>query len=139
LSFWQLPSDTIVERKAGRVTTAAELQLATETLADTGERASWVALQFPLHVALRGPWSLSLRPELARDPSGRYTGLQQTVTAITSGVEYRATGHGAQAIARLEYRYDITGVEAGYRRTTTSSWWPMFVAALILRSDAPER
>jgi len=140
---WRVLADTILERKAGRVTTAAELQLATEQLADTGERASWVALQFPVHVALGGPWSVSLRPELARDPSGRYTGVRQTVGAFTSGVEYRASGHGAQAIARLEYRYDhSTGAEGGFfsgPNNALTPGQPLLVAALILTFERASR
>lgn len=133
---WRVLSDTIVERKSGRLTAAAEVQLATEKLADSGERASWIAVQFPIHVALSGPWSVSLRPELGRDPSGRYTGVRQTVTAVTSGIEYRTTGHGAQAIARIEYRYDHSrGVEGGFysgANNELTPGQPMLVAALIL-------
>jgi len=133
---WRVLSDTIVERKTGRVTAAGELQMATEKLADTGERASWIALQFPMHVLVKGPWSLSVRPELAHDPSGRYTGVQQTVSAFTSGIEFRAVRGGAQAIARLEYRYDhSTGAEGGFYSGTMNALTPgqpMLVAGLIL-------
>jgi hypothetical protein len=133
---WRVLSDTIVERKAGRLTIAGELQLAGETLADSGERASWTALQFPVHLAVKGPWSVSLRPELARDPSGRYTGVRQTVTAFTSGIEYRVAGHGAQAIARIEYRYDhSTGAEGGFYSGSNNELTPgqpMLVAGVIL-------
>jgi hypothetical protein len=136
-------SDTLIERKAGRLTTAAELQLATEKLAGTGERASWVALQFPVHVALAGPWSVSLRPELARDPSGRYTGVRQTVAAFTSAIEYRASAHGAQAIARLEYRYDhSTGVDGGFfsgLNNDLTPGQPTLVAGLILTFERSSR
>lgn len=139
LSHWRALSDTIVERKAGRLTTAGELQVATEMLAGSGARASWVALQFPVHVNLRGPWSVTARPELAHDPSGRYTGVRQTVTAITSGIEYRAAGHGTQAIARLEYRYDrSTGVEGGFFSGPLNelvSGQPLLVGAVILTFD----
>ena len=143
LSHWRILSDTIVERKAGRVTTAGELQVASETLADTGEAAAWVALQFPVHLNIGGPWSITVRPEFAHDPSGRYTGFQQTVTAITSGVEYRAAGHGAQAIARLEYRYDrSTGSQGGLFSGPSNdlvNGQPMLVAGLILTFERPSR
>jgi hypothetical protein len=134
--YWRLFSDTILERKAGRLTTAGELQLGTETVAETGERASWTALQFPIHLGLKGPWSVTVRPELDHDPSGRFTGVQQTVTAITSGIEYRAAGHGAQAIARLEYRYDrSTGPQGGFYSGPSNELvpgQPLLVAGLIL-------
>jgi hypothetical protein len=143
LSRWRILSDTIVELKDGRLTTAAELQLATETLADTGERASWLALQFPFHATVHGPWSLTVRPELARDPSGRYTGVRQTVAGVTSGVEYRAAGHGAQAIARLEYRYDrSTGPEGGFFSGPSNDLvpgQPLLVAAVILTFEHSRR
>jgi len=143
LASWRVLSDTIVERKAGRVTAAGELQLATERLPDTGERASWLALQFPVHVALRGPWSVSLRPELSRDRSGRYTGVRQTVTAFTSGVEYRASANGAQAIARVEYRYDrSTGAQGGFYsggNNDLTPGQPMLVAGLILTFERTAR
>jgi hypothetical protein len=143
LTYWRLVSDTIVERKAGRLTTAGEFEVETETVAETTERASFVTLQFPVHVSLKGPWSVTVRPELSHDPSGRYTGLQQTVTAITSGVEYRATGHGAQAIARLEYRYDhSTGLEGGFYSGPSNELVPgqsLLVAGLILTFERSGR
>jgi hypothetical protein len=136
IGSWRVLSDTIVERKAGRLTAAGELQLMTERLADTGEQASWMAVQFPVHVAIGGPWSVTVRPELARDPSGRYTSVRQTVAAFTSGVEYRAVLHDAQAIGRLEYRYDhSTGPEGGFYSGSSNdlvSGQPMLVAGLIL-------
>ena len=143
IGSWRVLSDTIVERKSGRLTTAGELQLATEELADTGDRASWIALQFPVHVTVTGPWSFTVRPELARDPSGRYTGVQQTVAAFTAGVEYRASGHGAQAIARFEYRYDhSTGPQGGFYsgpNNELTPGQPMVVAALILTFERASR
>lgn len=143
LGHWRILSDTIVERKAGRLTVAGELQVATETVAETGDRASWIALQFPVHVAVHGPWSVTVRPELAHDPSGRYTSVRQTVSAFTSGVEYRASAHGAQAIARVEYRYDhSTGPEGGFFSGPSNDLvpgQPLLVAALILTFEHASR
>ena len=103
---WRILSDTIVEHKTNRATTAVEVQLSTETVAATGSRASWISAQLPIHVGLDGPWSATVRPELAVDHSGRWTGASQTVKAITSGLEYRTPFHHAQGIVRVEHRYD---------------------------------
>lgn len=115
LGHWRSLSDTILEHHAGRLTAAAELQLATEQLTAGAGRASWVAGQFPVHVTMTGPWSVSVRPEFARDTSGRYTGERQTVGAVTSTVEYRRAFAAAQAILRAEYRYDrSSGPDGGF-------------------------
>jgi hypothetical protein len=115
LAYWRSLSDTILEHKSGRLTAAAELQLATERTVATEEHASWLACQLPLHVVVAGPWSVSVRPEFARDTAGRYTGVRQTVGAVASAVEYRRVFPVAQAIVRAEYRYDrSTGQEGGF-------------------------
>ena len=79
---------------------------------------------------------MTVRPEYDHDPTGRYTGVQQTVTAITSGVEYHAAGHGAQAIVRVEYRYDrSTGPQGGFYSGASNELvpgQPLLVAGLIL-------
>ena len=143
IGSWRVFSDTIVELKTGRLTTAAELQLATESVADTRERASWLAFQYPIHVKLSGPWSITVRPELARDPSGRYTGVRQTVTGFTAGVEYRAVAHDLQAIGRVEYRYDhSTGAEGGFYSGPANQLTPgqpLLVAGLILTFEHSSR
>jgi len=113
LDSWRILSDTIVERKTPRLTIAAELQLSTESVAGTDARASWTSAQLPIHVVLRGPWSATVRPEFAVDRSGRWTGVSQTVEAITSGLEYRVPFHEAQGIVRVEHRYDNSQGEAG--------------------------
>jgi hypothetical protein len=115
IGSWRILSDTILERKSPRLTVAGELQLATERLADTGERASWVFAQLPVHVALAGPWSVTFRPEVAHDPSGRYTGAAQTVYAMTSTIEYRRRVGSVDAILRGEYRFDDSrGASGGF-------------------------
>ncbi len=131
---WRLLSDTIVERKVGRLTTAGELQLSSETVAHPGARASWIAAQAPIHVALTGPWSVTLRPELARDRSGRWTGVSQTVIAMTSGLEYRKPAGAAQIILRAEHRYDhSSGDGAGFFKDEgVTPGQHLFVVAVIV-------
>jgi hypothetical protein len=118
LEFWRILSDTIVERKAGSLTTAFELQLASEEVDAPGRpRAGWTSAQWPVHWVVRGPWSVTVRPEFAWDRDGRWIagqiGSDQSVKAFTSTLEYRAPYKGALGILRLEYRYDNSRGTAG--------------------------
>ena len=106
LNFWRFISDSIVERRGDRVIAAFEYQLATESVDAGHPRAWWMSAQLPVHVALRGPWSVSIRPEVAWDSSGRWTTSEQSVTALTTTLEYRAPLQWASAIVRLEHRVD---------------------------------
>jgi hypothetical protein len=107
LSLWRVLSDTIVERRGDRVTTAFESQFSTERVDAPGNpRASWMSVQVPVRWALSGPWSVSLRPEVARDSAGRWTGAEQSIVAVTTTLEYRKTYQWANAIVRLEHRFD---------------------------------
>lgn len=142
-AYWRVLSDTIIERKAGRLTVAGEVQSATERVELTGLRASWFAGQLPVHVAIKGPWSATARPEFARDASGRYTGARQNVIAITSGLEYRRPLGELQAIARAEYRYDrSTGPEGGFfsgDANALAPGQPLLALAMILTFDHTHR
>ena len=51
-------------------------------------------------------WSATLRPEIAWDRNGRWTGVRQTVKAVTATLEYRLAYRWSTTIARLEYRFD---------------------------------
>ena len=137
LHRWRILSDTIVERKAGRMTIAAELQLARETVAESGVGASWIAGQLPLHRTLSGPWSITLRPEAARDRSARWTGVSQTVVAMTSGVEYRKSPGAGQIVLRFEHRYDhSSGKTAGFfKRDGLTPGQHLFVVAVGLGAE----
>ena len=111
VEFWRVLSDTIVERKTGRLTTAFEYQLGSEKVDASGSpRALWMSAQAPLHWVVQGPWSVTLRPEFAWDRDGRWItgqlGAGQSVLAVTSTVEYRIPYKRAQGILRLEHRYD---------------------------------
>lgn len=116
LDLWRFLSNTIVERRTGRITWALDFHVSTELVDETGEpRAWWVALQVPVHLVLGGPWSLTVRPEYAWDSDGRWTTFEQTVRAFTTSLEYRAVIERFQAILRLEHRYDhSTGPEGGF-------------------------
>ena len=114
VNFWRVLSDTIVERRGDRVTAAFEAQLATETVDATGHpRASWFSVQAPVRFAPAGPWSVSVRPEAARDSAGRWTGAEQSIVALTTTLEYRRSYQWATAILRLEHRFDHSSGPGG--------------------------
>jgi len=116
LRYWRLLSDTIVERRADRLTAALEVQVSAEVVDALGSpSALWVAAQAPLHWTVRGPWSVTVRPEFAWDRDGRWTTVEQSVKALTSTVEYRARFRQSQTILRIEHRYDESkGDAAGF-------------------------
>jgi putative OmpL-like beta-barrel porin-2 len=114
LEFWRFFSDTIAERKGNRITTALEYQVGTEKVAVPGSpRALWMSSQLPVHWAVGGPWSVTVRPEFAWDRDGRWTGSAQTVKALTSTLEYRVPYRRVNAILRVEHRYDDSRGKGG--------------------------
>jgi hypothetical protein len=107
LTFWRVLSDSIVEWRGDRVIAAFEYQLSTERVDGAGNaRAWWTSAQLPVHWAVRGRWSVSVRPEVAWDSTGRWTGAEQSIKALTTTLEYRAPYRWANAIVRLEHRVD---------------------------------
>ena len=124
LEFWRLYGNHIVEWKGDEVTIAASYDIGTENIVDRpGSPRAFVMggnLVVRWHVA--GPWSVAVRPEFYWDRNGRWTGAEQFVKAMTSTVEYKLSYRWAQAVARLEYRYDeSTGVGGGFFRSGESS------------------
>src|SRR5215510_3387933 len=107
LEFWRFLSDTIVERKGDRTTTAFEYYVGTEKVASpTNPRTLWMFSQLPLHWAINSHFSFTVRPEVYWDRDGRTTGFAQTVKANTTTLEYRIPYRQAGAILRLEHRID---------------------------------
>jgi hypothetical protein len=107
LEFWRFFSDSVAEWKRSPVTVAFEYQAGTErVVAVVSPRALWMSGQLPVHWAVRGPWSVTLRPEVAWDRDGRWTGFAQTIKAVTTTVEYRIPYRWTNTIARVEYRFD---------------------------------
>jgi len=73
--------------------------------------------QLPVHWILSERWSLTLRPEVFWDRDGRWTLSRQTVKAFTTTVDYRIPYRHANAILRLEHRYDDSrGPQGGFFR-----------------------
>ncbi len=117
LEYWRLINDTIVERRRGRFVIAFEEHVAEERVADPANaRAWWLAAQLPMRWNVHGPWSVALRPEVARDTAGRWTLAEQTVAAVTTTLEYKVTSAtGAGATVRIEHRFDrSTGAQGGF-------------------------
>ncbi len=105
--FWRFLSDSIVEWKGPKVTTAFEFHVGTEKLAAPGEpRVKFAAAQLPLHWNFKPRWAMTVRPEFYWDPEGRLTGFPQTVKANTTTLEYRIPYWRTNTILRLEHRFD---------------------------------
>ncbi len=116
LKFWRFLSDTIAELKGDRVVGAFEYQLSTERVDALGNpRAWWMSAQLPLHLSVHGPWSVSVRPEVAWDSDGRWTSHEQSIAAVTTTLEYRMGYRGGNTILRLEHRFDDSrGKDGGF-------------------------
>ena len=114
--FWRFFSDSIVEWKMPRLTTAAELQVGEERIAGPeAARALWLAAQLPVRWTVRAPWNVSVRPELCWDRDGRWIGAPQTVGAFTTTLEHRLSVGPVQGVVRLEHRYDhASGAGGGF-------------------------
>ncbi|HET9305552.1 MAG TPA: outer membrane beta-barrel protein [Candidatus Sulfotelmatobacter sp.] len=107
LQFWRFLSDTIAEWKHDPATIAFEYQISEEKVSTAGNpRALWMSAQLPVHWIFDKHWSATVRPEVAWDRDGRWTGFSQTVKAVTSTIEYRIPYRAASAIIRLEHRWD---------------------------------
>jgi hypothetical protein len=116
LEFWRLLSDSIVEWKTDRITTAFEYHVGEEKVDVTGDpHALWMAAQLPFHYVFTPHWSVTVRPETYWDRNGRLTGFSQTVKAITTTLELKVPYKQANAIFRLEHRYDDSrGPQGGF-------------------------
>ena len=146
-AFWRVLSDTIVERKGERTVGAFEYQFSSESVDAPGNpRAYWMSAQLPLHLTLHGPWSVSVRPEVAWDSTGRWTGFEQSIRAITTTLEYRVPYRWANAVFRVEHRFDDSrGPGGGFftkdeTRPGVVSLTPtqhLLIAGLIFTFDSP--
>ena len=114
--FWRFLSDTIIERKTDKQTTAIELFAGSEKVASPGNpRALWLSAQLPMHWTLTPGWSATVRPEFYWDRDGRTTLFRQTVIANTTTLEYRIPYGTSAAILRLEHRIDDSrGPDGGF-------------------------
>ncbi len=114
LELWRFFSDSTAEWKRNPVTVAFEYQAGTERVAAAGNpRALWMSAQLPVHWVVRGPWSVTLRPEFAWDRNGRWTGFAQTIKAIATTLEYHVPYRWTNTILRVEYRFDDSRGKGG--------------------------
>ena len=118
IRFWRFLSDTIVEHKTEQRTIAFNTNFSTERVdAPTTPRAWWFAAQMPMRWILNRRWAVAIRPEIAHDNHGRWTLARQTVTALTSTLEYKLPYKSSNTIFRLEHRFDrSTGPDGGFFR-----------------------
>jgi hypothetical protein len=116
--FWRFLSDTIIEHKSEKRTIAFNTNFSTEQVDAPGtERVWWFAAQMPMRWNLNSRWAVAVRPEIAWDSQGRWTLARQTVTAVTSTLEYKLPYKSSQTILRLEHRFDrSTGPDGGFFR-----------------------
>lgn len=116
--YWRYLTDTIVERKTDRLTTAFEYIYSSERVDTTGNpHALMMSAQLPIHWAMNKQWSATVRPEVFWDRDGRWTLSRQTVKAVTTTLEYRIPYRDANAILRIEHRYDDSrGPDGGFFR-----------------------
>lgn len=108
IEFWRFFSDSIVEWKDGPLTLAAAYDVGTEQAAELPghPRTFWTAAALYARWNVSGPWSLALRPELYWDRTGRISGSEQLLKAMTTTLEYKWTHTWQAALLRLEHRYD---------------------------------
>jgi hypothetical protein len=147
LGSWRILSDTILERRSTRLVTAFEQQVGTERVDTDGQRrALWMSVQLPVHWVVRGPWSVTIRPEWTWDRDGRWIagelGSGQSIAAISSSIEYRATHRQTTAIVRGEHRFDhSSGPGAGFfaQANTLMRRQHLWLVALIVSHDGSVR
>jgi hypothetical protein len=150
LEFWRFFSDSIAEWKTARFTTAFEYQIGEERIAEPGTpRALWTTALVPLRWSPRPKWSISLCPEAVWDRNGAWTGVPQTLIAVTESFEYRIPYRSANAILRFEHRFDASrGPNAGFfydgnqPGATTPFLRPthnLFVAALLFTVEGSHK
>jgi hypothetical protein len=116
--FWRFLSDTIIEHKVDRFTSAFEYTASWERVDAAGDpTALMMSGQLPVRWTMNKNWSIAVRPEVFWDRDGRWTLARQTVKAFTSTVEYRVPYRWSNTIVRLEHRWDDSrGREGGFFR-----------------------
>jgi hypothetical protein len=115
--FWRFYANHIVEWKGEQLTLVASYDIGRENIANRqGSPSAFVTggnVVARWHVT--GPWTLAVRPEVYWDRSGRWTGSEQFVKAVTSTVEYRFPYRWTNTMVRLEHRWDeSTGAGGGF-------------------------
>lgn len=116
VQFWRFFSDSIIEWKDGPITLSAAYDLGSENAAEQPghPRTFWMGGALFAHWNVQGPWSVAVRPEFYWDRTGRISGSEQLLKAITATVGYRWAQPWHTTLVRFEYRYDeSTGRDGG--------------------------
>jgi hypothetical protein len=117
IEFWRFFSDSIIEWKGGPLTLAAAYDIGTENAAEhpAHSRTFWTGGALYAHWNVSAPWSVALRPEFYWDRTGRISGSEQLLKALTATLAYKWTPSWLTALWQLEYRYDeSTGQNGGF-------------------------
>jgi hypothetical protein len=116
LEYWRFLSDTFVEWRSGMYLVAAAFDFGNERqawLPDTPyyrwmSGAVWGQLHFSRS------WRFAVRPEFYWDPDGLMTGAEQTISAVTTTLEYVTTFLDYNDLSvRVEYRFDRSTGDGG--------------------------
>ena len=120
--FWRHLLDTVIEYRTQRMTAAVNVDVAAERLDDAGQTTgTWVAAQAVMNWRPDQRWSLTFRPEVAKDSTGRWTLARQTVRAMTTGTQYQLTLDEWSLMVRAEHRVDVsTGPDGGFSRDSAT-------------------
>jgi hypothetical protein len=118
IEYWRFLSDTIVEWQSGMFLLAAAFDFGNERqawLPDT-PYYQWMSGAVWGRVEISESWRFAVRPEFYWDPDGLMTGARQTISAVSTTVEYHSSFLKYNDLsARVEYRFDrSTGGEGGF-------------------------
>ena len=145
LRYWRFLSDTFVEWKSGVFLLAASFDFGNERqawLPDT-PYYQWMSGGVWGRINITRSWRFAVRPEFYWDPDGLMTGARQTISAVTTTLEYRAWFLEYNDFSvRVEYRFDrSTGEESGFYAGTDNRLVPeqnLFVVALLWSFELSE-
>lgn len=115
LQYWRGLSDSIIEWEQEDLLFALAYDIGTEQRSTSQLRSVWMGSAFWARWKIKGPWAMSVRPEVYWDPNGELTGYQQSISAITLTGEYKVPVGPAFMALRTEFRHDTsTGPQGGF-------------------------
>jgi hypothetical protein len=118
LEFWRFMTDTTAEYVRGPILVAAGFTWGSEKQAAVSARPrhDWFGAALWLQWRASEHWRLTVRPELFDDSDGLQTSARQTITALTTTLEYRySRAPGNELSLRAELRWDrSTGEDGGF-------------------------
>ena len=138
IEYWRFLSDTFVEWQSGMLMLVAAFDFGNERqawLPDT-PYYQWMSGAVWGRVEISESWRFAVRPEFYWDPDGLMTGARQTISAVTTTLEYHSRFLQYNDLsARVEYRFDrSTGDEGGFYAGSDNhlvSDQNLFIVALV--------